>query len=138
MRRYMIPAVALMAAMTLVPAAQAGPKGCPPGLAKKAVPCVPPGQAKKHHSKGKHKDGYYSDRYDHDRYDDYDDDRYREGRYRRGDVIRQGDYVIIRDPGRYGLDPYGTYYQARGGVYRVDRDTREILDLIGAVTAILN
>jgi hypothetical protein len=25
----------------------AGPKGCPPGLAKKAVPCVPPGQAKK-------------------------------------------------------------------------------------------
>lgn len=22
-------------------------KGCPPGLAKKAVPCVPPGQAKK-------------------------------------------------------------------------------------------
>lgn len=26
--------------------AMAGPKGCPPGLAKKAVPCVPPGQAK--------------------------------------------------------------------------------------------
>jgi hypothetical protein len=27
--------------------AVAGPRGCPPGLAKKAVPCVPPGQAKK-------------------------------------------------------------------------------------------
>ena len=26
--------------------AAAGPKGCPPGLAKKAVACVPPGQAK--------------------------------------------------------------------------------------------
>lgn len=28
-------------------AALAKPAGCPPGLAKKAVPCVPPGQAKK-------------------------------------------------------------------------------------------
>lgn len=28
-------------------AALAGPKGCPPGLAKKAVPCVPPGNAKR-------------------------------------------------------------------------------------------
>ena len=27
--------------------AVAGPRGCPPGLAKKAVPCVPPGQAKR-------------------------------------------------------------------------------------------
>ena len=27
--------------------ALAGSKGCPPGLAKKAVPCVPPAQAKK-------------------------------------------------------------------------------------------
>jgi hypothetical protein len=26
--------------------AVAGPKGCPPGLAKKSIPCVPPGQAK--------------------------------------------------------------------------------------------
>lgn len=42
-------ALALTAALSLVPAgsAIAGPKGCPPGLAKKAVPCVPPGQAKK-------------------------------------------------------------------------------------------
>jgi len=24
----------------------AGPQGCPPGLAKKAIPCVPPGHAK--------------------------------------------------------------------------------------------
>jgi hypothetical protein len=26
--------------------AMAGPKDCPPGLAKKAVPCVPPGQVR--------------------------------------------------------------------------------------------
>ena len=30
-------------------AAAAGPKGCPPGLAKKAVPCVPPGQVRGWH-----------------------------------------------------------------------------------------
>ena len=28
-------------------AGAADPRGCPPGLAKKAIPCVPPGQAKK-------------------------------------------------------------------------------------------
>jgi hypothetical protein len=28
------------------PVAVAGPRDCPPGLAKKAVPCLPPGQAK--------------------------------------------------------------------------------------------
>lgn len=42
-------ALGLTAMLALFPthAALAGPKGCPPGLAKKAVPCVPPGQAKK-------------------------------------------------------------------------------------------
>lgn len=29
-----------------------GAGGCPPGLAKKAVPCVPPGQAKKQYNVG--------------------------------------------------------------------------------------
>lgn len=41
--------LALSTALALLvgDAALAGPKGCPPGLAKKAVPCVPPGQANK-------------------------------------------------------------------------------------------
>lgn len=39
---------ALIAALSGLPvAAPADAKPCPPGLAKKAVPCVPPGQAKK-------------------------------------------------------------------------------------------
>lgn len=39
--------VALSALMAILPvAAQADTKSCPPGLAKKAVPCVPPGQVK--------------------------------------------------------------------------------------------
>lgn len=77
---------------------------CPPGLAKKNPPCVPPGQARK---------------------------------YGRGDIIF-GDYRIIRNPGRYGLDPNETYYRVGDYVYRVNRDTREVLDLIGAIARVLN
>lgn len=77
---------------------------CPPGLARKNPPCVPPGQVR---------------------------------RYGRGDVIL-GDYWIIRNPGRYGLDPNETYYRVGDYVYRVDRETREVLDLIGAVARVLD
>lgn len=58
-------------------------------------------------------------------------------RFRVGDRLT-GDYILIRDPGRYGLDRRGTYYRADGYVIRVDRETREILDLIGAIDAVLN
>lgn len=46
LRPLLLPLAAALSLMT-TEAALAGPKGCPPGLAKKAVPCVPPGQAKK-------------------------------------------------------------------------------------------
>ena len=86
--------------------AGAGKAGhCPPGLAKKNPPCVPPGQAKKI--------------------------------YGIGDRI-VGDYDWIRRPGRYGLDPDETYYRVGDQVYRVDRDTKEVLDLVGAVINVLN
>lgn len=77
---------------------------CPPGLAKKNPPCLPPGLARK---------------------------------YGRGDIIF-GDYRIVRHPGRYGLDANETYYRVDDYVYRVDRDTREVLDLIGAAVRVLN
>ena len=96
--------------------AQAAPKGCPPGLAKKTVPCVPPGQAKKARAKAP----VYAPE------------------YRRGDVIRRGDFVVIRYPERYGLNRNGTYYESGGYVFRVDRETREVLDLIGAAGAVLD
>lgn len=90
---------------------------CPPGLAKKNPPCVPPGQAKKLNG-----------------YDDYS--------LRVGDVLDPdgfGDrYILVRDPGGYGLDPYGTYYRIGENVFRVDRETQEVLALVGAVTAVLN
>ena len=77
---------------------------CPPGLAKKAVPCVPPGQVK---------------------------------RYRAGDYIYDG-YVRINDPYRYGLKRNGYYVQAGNYVYEIDRQTNEVLNLIGAIADILN
>ncbi|MGI3167941.1 hypothetical protein ACRARG_02230 [Pseudooceanicola sp. C21-150M6] len=90
---------------------------CPPGLAKKSPACVPLGLAKKQH----------------------DDRDYvvHVGEYLNPDYF--GDrYVLVRDPGYYGLDPYGVYYRIDGNVYQVDRETREVLALLGAVSAILN
>ncbi len=57
--------------------------------------------------------------------------------YGRGDHI-EGDYVLVWDPAKYGLDPSGTYYQLGDHVFLVDPKTKEILDLIGAVAAVLD
>lgn len=96
---------------------------CPPGLAKKDPACVPPGQARKH------------DR-DHDRDRDWDDRRY--GRDV-GDVLRVGDYTIIRDGDRdrYGFDDRDNwdYYRDGDRAYRVDRDTQKILAVINLINA---
>ncbi|MTI01618.1 hypothetical protein [Roseibium sp. RKSG952] len=61
---------------------------CPPGLAKKAVPCVPPGQVKNRYQIG--------DRIDRDYV--WINDPYRYGLKRNGYYVRAGDYV-------YGIDP---------------------------------
>lgn len=151
-------------ALSLPAVAQAGPDvhksghgakvikiaGCPPGLAKKGNGCQPPGQAKKQPYYG----GYDRDRRDHDRdyvrrdYDRRDDDRaynngYEDGYvdalrgYRIGDYIRS-DYVVLDRPSLYGLDPGSTYYRANGGIYQVDRQTQQILGIIGLASSILN
>ncbi|MFO7758915.1 MAG: excinuclease ABC subunit A [Roseovarius sp.] len=106
MSRSLVLALMGLILVAAVPA-QSQPRGCPPGLAKKANGCQPPGLAKK------------------------------QGIYHRGDRI-DGDYVILRNPGGYGLDPDEAYYRVGDRVYRVDRDTRKVLDLIGAAAAILN
>jgi hypothetical protein len=89
----------------IVPASAAG---CPPGLAKKNPPCVPPGQARQ----------IYRD-------------------YRVGDRLPDG-FILIRTPSRYGLDPRRTYYERSGYVVQVDRETMQILNLVGAITDLLN
>ena len=114
---------ALSAAALAAPmAASAAPKGCPPGLAKKNAACMPPGQYKK----------LPQARHDHDRYDHDRDRDVHYHRYDRGERIRDN-YIVIRDPGRYQLDPRRTYYNVDDYVYRVDPDTGAVLDIIGGI-----
>ena len=85
---------------------------CPPGLAKKDVPCVPPGQAKK---------AYRS--------------------YEPGDWIGDEDYHLIRYPRRYDLPPLGPgeeYVIIDGRILRVRSETAEVLSIMRAVSAILD
>ncbi len=58
-------------------------------------------------------------------------------KYRRGDYIYNG-YVRIDDPGRWGLRRKGYYVRAGDYVYEVNRETYEVLNLIGATADILN
>ncbi|MDZ4094039.1 MAG: hypothetical protein U1D35_03905, partial [Paracoccaceae bacterium] len=70
-------------------AAFADAKGCPPGLAKKNPPCVPPGQAKK---------GVTTNQW--------------LNRDRTGDVVNRGDLIFLDDYLHYDLPklPYGQRY----------------------------
>ena len=86
---------------------------CPPGLAKKNPPCVPPGQVRK-------------------------DDRRHYPRV--GDVLRVGDYVVIRDPRRLNLETRDgwRYYRDGDRAYRVDPETRKVLAVIELINAFTN
>jgi Ni/Co efflux regulator RcnB len=118
--------VALILALTAVfvaPADAKDNKHCPPGLAKKAVPCVPPGQAKKHASGDE----------DHDHEHDH---------WRRGDRV-YGDYVLIprSEWERLQLRDYddgSTYLRADDQILRVMRDTLVVLEAIRIIDRVLN
>jgi Ni/Co efflux regulator RcnB len=85
---------------------------CPPGLAKKNPPCIPPGQAKK----------AYPDHRPH---------------YNVGDRI-SSDYRIIRDVDRYGLPNGYLYYLVGREVFRISPETGRVLAFIGLADALLN
>ncbi len=57
-------------------------------------------------------------------------------KYARGDVI--SDYRWIDNPSRWGLKSGGYYVRAGDYVYQIDKDTRKVLNLIGAVADIMN
>lgn len=128
-------AVAIALAPISLPAAPltaafAKDRGCPPGLAKKNPPCVPPGQAKKQG---------YSDR-------DHRDDRrgddwvYRgdriigpDGRiYRVGDRLPGGYIVLERDD----WDRYGNLPRLPDG-HRYVRIDDEVVEVIEATNTIV-
>jgi hypothetical protein len=84
-----------------------GAGGCPPGLAKKNPPCVPPGQAKKLYGIGQRLPLGYGTPY----------------------AFNQIPYDLRS---RHGLNPYGSYYYGDGYLYRVDPKTMLIQQAIAA------
>ena len=128
MKRYGLIAT-LLASLLLVTAAEAGPKGnngnsaldCPPGLAKKDPPCVPPGQAKNRAPSNDDND-----------VPDYDII------YRPGDFLA-GDYIVLINPWIYRPDLNAVYVRYGDYLYLIDRDVigRDgafVLDRIGPVS----
>src|SRR3954469_17194115 len=82
--------------------------GCPPGLAKKAIPCVPPGQAKKLYNVGQ--------------------------RFPRGYGMQYSYNQIPYDlRSRYGFDRSDRYYYGNGYVYRVDPRTMLVEQVVRAL-----
>ena len=85
-----------------------GAGGCPPGLAKKAIPCVPPGQAKKMYGVGDHLPLGVADPYSFGQ-------------------------IPPRIRSQYGLTPYGSYYYGNGYLYRVDPRTMLVEQVVNAL-----
>lgn len=108
--------LALGATFAQTDAAFARSKGCPPGLAKKNPPCVPPGQARK--AAGGH-----------------------DWQHHIGDVPDREDLEYLDDYWRYDLPalPRGQRYAiVDNRIVVIDRDTYAILQLIRAFAAIAN
>lgn len=92
-------------------------KGCPPGLAKKNPPCVPPGQAKK---------GVTTHQW--------------LNRDLTGEVVNRDDLRYLDDFVRYGLPPlsYGQRYAVVDDqIVVIDVESYRILQLIRAFTALV-
>ena len=124
--------------------ADAGPKGCPPGLAKKSPRCVPPGQAKKgvtaREWQGQPERYEIGDRISRDRYE----------RLREGDrIIFDGDeYVVVdTDNGtilKRGDDWYrlprqrdnDDYVRVDNDIFRINRETQEVIEVMRLVDLI--
>ena len=85
-----------------------GMRGCPPGLAKKAVPCMPPGQAKKMYGVG--------DRFAPTGFSPYG--------------YNQIPYNLRS---QYGLSPYNNYYYRNGYLYGVNPRTMLVQQVVSAL-----
>ena len=103
-------ATALSLGALLSAPAEAKDKGCPPGLAKKAVPCVPPGLAKQSWHRGDRVEGDYV-------------------------LIPREDWerLMLRD-----YDDGSTYLRVDNQILRVVRDTLVVLEAIEIIDRLLN
>jgi hypothetical protein len=81
---------------------------CPPGLAKKNNGCMPPGQAKKLYRVGQHFRSNYGTQWSY----------------------RQIPYDLRH---RYGFDANDRYYYNNGYIYRVDRRTMLVEQIVSAL-----
>lgn len=100
---YVIAAVLISPSLATVPL-YAQSSACPPGQAKKSQDCKSQGKEAAKPSKAHKKPG-----------------------------SKIGNGKAIRDPSKYNLDPFGSYFRSGEFIYRVDRNTMEILDLVGRV-----
>lgn len=130
MLRLVLAATLSLAAVLAAPV-EAKDKGCPPGLAKKAVPCMPPGQAKKWHDD----DRGHKEEHDHDRHHSRHD-------WHEGDRIRD-DYVLIphAEWERMHLRDYrdgSRYLQVDNQILRVASDTLVVIEAVRILDRVLN
>ena len=88
-----------------------GAGGCPPGLAKKAVPCMPPGQAKKLFGVGQRVPYGY-----------------------RGLLGYNALPYSVRNYYGSRLDPRSRYIYDNGYIYRVDPRTMVVEQILSALT----
>ena len=128
MLRIVLAATLALSAPLSLPAA-AKDKSCPPGLAKKAVPCVPPGQAKKWDDG----DRGHEEEHDHDRH--HTD-------WHAGDRVRD-DYVLIprAEWERLRLRDYrdgSRYLQVDNQILRVAGDALIVIEAVRILDRVLN
>lgn len=114
--RLLAVAFLAVAGMADAPPLFADTRPCPPGLAKKNPPCVPPGQAKKRVTSDEWRD-----------------------RDRVGQIIDRDDLIYLDDYRRYDLRRLPAdqrYAIVDGRIVVIDRDSFRILQLIRLLTAL--
>jgi hypothetical protein len=108
--RFVLAAAVSVGALALTLPAEAKSAHCPPGLAKKAVPCVPPGQVGKSWHRGDRVEGDYvlipRDQWDRWNLPDLDDD--------------------------------STYLRVDNTILRVVRDTLTVIEAVRILDRVIN
>jgi hypothetical protein len=132
MRNLIIAAGAIVACLSIVPAAQAAPSGHAAARSAAHSSAVKPVLIKNDdHWNARKSDKQQVTNKRHTTNKGHDNRR-----YAKGDKVVN--YVIVDRPQRYGLTRYNRYVQQNGYVYAVDPRTNDVLALIGLASRLLN